>query len=58
MEFVSMQAYKRKYDWKQELRIGTLPKIRICKIRVDEILIAKVIEFDPKIRLTGINSHH
>ena len=35
-----------------------LELFHICKIRVDEILIAKVIEFDPKIRLTGINSHH
>jgi hypothetical protein len=24
-----MQTYKGKYDWKQELRIGTLSKIRI-----------------------------
>ena len=53
-----MQTYKGMYDWKQELRIGTLSKICICRIRVNEILIAKVIELDPKIRLTGINSHH
>ena len=57
MEFVSMQTYKGKYDWKQELRILN-SKISICRIRVNEIRIAKVIEFDPKIRLTGINSHH
>ena len=44
MEFVSMQTYKRKYDWKQELRIGTISKIRKCKIRVNEIRIAKLIE--------------
>jgi hypothetical protein len=53
-----MQTYKGKYDWKQELRIGTLSKIRICRIRVNEVRIAKVTEFEPKIRLTGINSHH
>ena len=60
MEFVSMQTYKlTKYDWKLELRIGTLSKIGICRICVNEIRIAKVIEqFDAKIKLTGINSHH
>ena len=31
MEFVSMQTYKGKYDWKQELRIGTFPKFACAK---------------------------